>query len=447
MPEEKFKHEENIEIDRQLLRSESNDSLIPAPKGWLLYSGISVITFGLILGLLVSYIIEYPDVIRARGEITTMVPPLDHYPKLSSRISTIFKLDGDTVTFGERLFLMESDADYKDMDQLKDIIKPMIGINDDTLYLDKYFPVGLNLGTLQDSYENCTKLLEDLKYFISEDLSAVKLKSLENDILYLKKLIASQSRELILFRKELDLVVRQSQRQVWLESEGVISKREMEQDSQKTLQTERSKEGMNANIIRLQSQLISLEKQKYELVFDKRTGIHDRIIAFKGAVVNLVTKLKEWRSMYEISAGMSGVLHFENPVFPNQQVLTADKICSVIPIQDPNPIIVRCKLAGLAYGKIAKGQKVIVEIDDYPVSEYGRIIGTVSKISKMSTKDKDDQNNYLVEILIGQKLITDYNKNIEWRQRMQANVKIITKSRRLLERFFENIYELLTRIK
>ena len=186
MPEEKFKHEENIEIDRQLLRSESNDSLIPAPKGWLLYSGISVITFGLILGLLVSYIIEYPDVIRARGEITTMVPPLDHYPKLSSRISTIFKLDGDTVTFGERLFLMESDADYKDMDQLKDIIKPMIGINDDTLYLDKYFPVGLNLGTLQDSYENCTKLLEDLKYFISEDLSAVKLKSLENDILYLK---------------------------------------------------------------------------------------------------------------------------------------------------------------------------------------------------------------------------------------------------------------------
>ena len=287
----------------------------------------------MILGLLVSYIIEYPDVIRARGEITTMVPPLDHYPKLSSRITAIFKLDGDTVTFGERLFLIESDADYKDMDQLIDIIKPMIGINDDTLYLDKYFPVGLNLGTLQDSYENCTKLLEDLKYFISEDLITVKLKSLEKDILYLKKLIASQGRELNLFRKELDLVIRQSQRQVWLESEGVISKKEMEQDSQKTLQSERSKEGMNANIIRLQSQLISLEKQKYELVFDKKTGIHDRIIAFKAAVVNLVTKLKEWRSMYEISAGMSGILHFENPVFPNQQVLTADKICSVVPIQ------------------------------------------------------------------------------------------------------------------
>jgi len=447
MPEDKFINEANIEIDRQQLRSESNDGLIPAPKGCLLYSGISVIAFGLILGLLVSYIIQYPEVIRARGEITTMIPPLDHYPKLSSRISTIFKLDGDTVTFGERLFLMESDADYKDMDQLIDIIKSMIGIKDDTLYLYKYFPVELNLGTLQDSYENCTKLLEDLKYFISEDLSTVKLKSLENDIFYLKKLIASQSRELILFRKELDLVVRQSQRQEWLESEGVIRKKELEQDSQKTLQSERSKEGMNSNIIRLQSQLISLEKQKYELVFDKKTGIHDRILAFNGGIVNLVTKLKEWRSMYEISAGMSGILHFENPVFPNQQVLTTDKIFSVIPIQDPNPIIVRCKLAGHAYGKLAKGQKVIVEIDDYPVSEYGRIIGIVSKISRMSTKDKDDQNNYLVEILIGQKLITDYNINIECRQRMQANVKIITKSRRLLERFFENIYELLSRIK
>jgi hypothetical protein len=89
-------------------------------------------------------------------------------------------------------------------------------------------------------------------------------------------------------------------------------------------------------------------------------------------------------------------------------------------------------------GKIEKGQKVFIEFSDFPKNEFGMLEGTVKSITSVSKNDL-----YEVEIQLPKKLMTTYNKEITVKAILKGNAKIITKNKRLINRFFEKVINLI----
>jgi hypothetical protein len=108
-----------------------------------------------------------------------------------------------------------------------------------------------------------------------------------------------------------------------------------------------------------------------------------------------------------------------------------DLVFTIIP-ENNKQYVAKVKAAALNSGKIKIGQRVNIKLQNYPETEFGMLRGRVSNISL--TQDKDGL--YLVDVLLQEKLITSYKKEIEFKQEMTGVAEIITEDLRLLERFF-----------
>ena len=59
-------------------------------------------------------------------------------------------------------------------------------------------------------------------------------------------------------------------------------------------------------------------------------------------------------------------------------------------------------------GKIAKGEKVLIKLDNYRYQEYGIVEGRVQNISFTP----DDKGNYYVDVTLPEGLKTSYHKTL-----------------------------------
>ena len=87
-------------------------------------------------------------------------------------------------------------------------------------------------------------------------------------------------------------------------------------------------------------------------------------------------------------------------------------------------------------GKVEVGQRVNIKLDNYPYMEFGLLEGEVSNISMVPVASEDG-GYYTAEIVLTQKLITNYKKELPFNQEMQGVAEIITKDRRLIERLID----------
>ncbi len=87
-----------------------------------------------------------------------------------------------------------------------------------------------------------------------------------------------------------------------------------------------------------------------------------------------------------------------------------------------------------AIGKIEKGQKVLIDLENYPSSEYGSLEGTVSQVFPIPKN-----GNYIVEVKLIQELTTSYNKEISFMPEMKGTASILVSDQRLIEKLFGRV--------
>jgi len=89
-------------------------------------------------------------------------------------------------------------------------------------------------------------------------------------------------------------------------------------------------------------------------------------------------------------------------------------------------------------GKVEVGQTANIQLDGFPFREFGIVKSEVKHISLVPQNDF-----YLVELNLNEGLKTTYGKDIPFRQEMQGNAKIITENRRVVERIFDKLLNIL----
>ena len=86
------------------------------------------------------------------------------------------------------------------------------------------------------------------------------------------------------------------------------------------------------------------------------------------------------------------------------------------------------------FGKIDTGQQVQLRFDAYPYQEFGIVEGRLKYISKVPS-----DSGFLANIELPKGLITNYQKQIQYRSGLKSQALIITKDARLAQRFYFTI--------
>ncbi len=425
--------------DSTALRSEQVQELLTAVPNWMIRWGNTLFLSLIIMLLFLSWFIKYPDIVPATATLTTQIPPQKEYAKITSTIDTILVEDHQLVKSKQALAVLENTASYADILTLK---SKMDAVQSNGTSF--YFPIDslpvLLLGEVESSFalfQNSYiqyRLNKKLQPFSNEAIANEQSRSeLETRLKNLKFQKEVSQSELFLKEKNLE-------RHKELFAEGIISARDYEGLQLEYLLAKRDSVNRNFSISQLResignaqkiSRSNSINREKEEMVLLKNV-----IQSFS----QLKNSLKEWNTKYVLKSEVNGHVSFFNSLSPNQRVKQGDLVFTIIPTEY-SAYLAKLKTPALNSGKIKIGQQVNIKMTNYPDAEFGILSGEVRKIALFP----DAEGFYSLEASLPEKLITSYNREIQFKQEMSGTAEIIMEDLRLIERFFYQLKGLFKR--
>ncbi|ASK31813.1 HlyD family secretion protein [Chryseobacterium sp. T16E-39] len=423
-------------LDNIELRSESVQDILTRPPHWMIRWGNTIIFIILILILIMSYIIKYPEFVSAPIVVTSQNPPEKIEARTNSKIEKIFIKDHQEVKKNDILMVMQSAANYKDVLALKKII--------DSLSPNQLssFPMNeashFKLGELQGDYNNFAKAFQDQDLFTRLQPYAPESLAANQSISEYRVRIATTRQQKKLEQAKYELSRKSYQRSQELFNQGVIASVELEAEKIKYIQAQQNVENITISLSQMEEAISNLNKTKSGTAIntekDKINYSSQSLQLFE----QLRKSMKQWEQNFLVISSTDGIASFQQFFGENQFVKTGDAILSILPRNKEN-LVGRMYVPPINSGKIIPGEKVLIKLDNYRFQEYGIVEGKVQNIS-LST---DDKGNYYVDVILPKGLKTSYNRTLTFDKELKGNADIVTQDLRLIERFFYQIRKLL----
>lgn len=423
-------------LDNIELRSESVQDILTQPPHWMIRWGNTIIFIILVLILIMSYIVKYPEFVPAPIMVTSQNPPEKLEARTNSKIEKIFIKNHQKVKKNDVLMVMQSTANYQDVLELKKLVD---SISPNQL---SSFPIHqtshFKLGELQGDYNNFAKAFQDEQLFTRLQPYAPENLAANQSISEFKVRIATLKQQKKLELAKYDLTKKSYARSQELFNQGVISAMELENEKIKYLQAQQNLENITISLSQMEEGISNLNKTKSGAAIntekDKITYSSQTLQLFE----QLRKSLKQWEQNYLIISNTNGIASFQQFFGENQFVKAGDIILSILP-ENKDRLVGRMSVPATNSGKIITGQKVLIKLDNYRFQEYGIVEGKVQNISLSPDKD----GNYYVDVILPKGLKTSYNKNLPFDKELKGNAEIVTQDLRLIERFFYQMRKLL----
>lgn len=155
---------------------------------------------------------------------------------------------------------------------------------------------------------------------------------------------------------------------------------------------------------------------------------------------DLKGNIAAWEQKYVFKAPLNGKLEYLKFLADGQFIQTGEEVFGIIPQE--NHIFGQVLLPANGAGKVKKGSRVAIKLDNYPYMEYGYIEGYVSSVSLISQPQKTEKSTidtYLINVLLPNGLKTNYGEILDFKYEIGGTADIIIKERRLIERLFDNL--------
>lgn len=423
-------------LDNIELRSENVQDILTQPPHWMIRWGNTIIFIILLMVLLMSYIIKYPEFVPASIVVTSQNPPEKLEARTNSKIERILVKDHQSVNKHQVMMVLQSAADFKDILALKEIMDSMSSSQ------VPFFPIQkvstYKLGELQGEYNSFAKALQDEQLFTRLKPYAPESIAANQSIGEYRARIATLQQQRSLELTKFDLTKKNYQRSQELFNQGVIASMELENEKIKFLQAEQNLKTINITLSQMQEAISNLHKTKsgttINIEKDKITYSSQTLLLFE----QLRKSLRQWEQNYLIVSSTDGIVSFQQFWGENQFVKPGDIVMSVLP-KDKESVVGRMLIPSTNSGKVKPNQKVLIKLDNYRYQEYGIVEGKVQNISLTP----DDKGNYYVDVLLPKGLKTSFNKELPFDKELKGTAEIVTEDLRLIERFFYQIRKLL----
>lgn len=150
--------------------------------------------------------------------------------------------------------------------------------------------------------------------------------------------------------------------------------------------------------------------------------------ALRQSLQQLQAILDEWKHTFTLISPIAGEVGFGVFWSVSQNVKAGEVVISVIP-HDTLILKARLQFPIENSGKIRKGQRVNIKIDNYPHYEFGMLIGSINNVSRVP-------NNllYNAEVSLEKGVETTYGTKLPVTQQLVGKAEILTDDLSLLVR-------------
>ena len=423
-------------LDNIELRSESVQDILSQPPHWMIRWGNTIIFIILLLILVMSYIIKYPEFVPASVIITSQNPPEKLEARTNSKIEKILIKDHQKVKTGQVMMVLQSTANYHDILELKDIIDSLSTNQLQSFPLQKVST--FKLGEIQSDYNSFAKAFQDERLFTRLQPYAPENLAANQSLSEYRGRITNLQQQRSIEVAKYELTKKNFQRSQELFNQGVIAAVELENEKIKFLQAEQNLKNINISLSQMQEAISGLNKTKSGASINTEKDKINYSSQTLQLYEQLRKSLRQWEQSYLFISSTNGVVSFQQFWGENQFVKQGDVLMSILP-ENTESLIGRMQIPSANSGKVQTGQKVLIKLDNYRFQEYGIIEGKVQNISLTP----DENGNYYVDVILPKRLKTSYNKTLPFDKELKGNGEIVTEDLRLVERFFFQIRKLL----
>lgn len=405
--------------------------IIGRTPSWISRWG-SVFTLLLILvGICFSYFIKYPQTISSQISLTTSDPPADLPARYSGLIDSVYVNNGSWVSKGQLIAIIESPADYKDVQFIESFIKGCSCLLDNPPQVTRVLEMTLNLGDLSTVWEEFISVYRSYADFLLIDplnkKRNVLSKQIRNAEIYSEQLKVQHQLLIEEFEFEKEAIKRDST----LLAQNAIAQEEYENTASSFISMRRTIVGSEASITSAQLSELQLEQQLIEVETQMFTEYSEYGRQLEKLRSTLLNEIALWRERYAIVAPIDGFVSLHNVWTKAQLVIEGDIIASISPSCAPR-IIGRLKVSSVGFGKVQQGQDVIVKLNGFPYLEYGAITGKVEQVSLVPERIQGDIS-YNITVSFPDGLNSTYSKLIPFVQGMDGTAEIVVEDMRLLD--------------
>ncbi|MBS1571283.1 MAG: HlyD family efflux transporter periplasmic adaptor subunit [Bacteroidetes bacterium] len=423
-------------LDNIQLRSEEVQDILSQPPHWLIRWGNTILLAILVMVIMMSWFIKYPEFVPAPIIITTENAPEKLLAKTTAKIEKIYIANQQMVDKNQILMVLQSSANYQDVLLLKNILDDMQTGNVANFPLNK--TSHLKLGELQMDYNVFAKALQEEKSFQKlQPYSPEQLAISQNEV-ETKTRMATLKQQLGLEQTKFQLSKKNYDRSQHLFEQGVLSALEMENEKIKFLQAEQNVRNLQLSVSQTQETISNLYKNKSNTHNTLQKDVLNYQLQSTQSLEQLRKSLKQWELNYLITSSTKGKVSYQQMWGENQMVKSGDAIFTILPSENQR-LVGRMFVPATNAGKIVNGEKVLIKLNNFRYQEYGIVQGMVQNMAL----SPDEKGNYFVEVILPKGLHTSYNKTLTFDKELSGNAEIVTQDLRLLQSLFYQFRKLL----
>jgi multidrug resistance efflux pump len=422
------------EYDKIELRHEDVQEILGTPPSWIVRWGITVILLGVCILFWVSWVVKYPDIIRAQVQVTTETPPVPVVARTTGYLSKLAVKDGDFVTKDTILVILQSSANYVDVLELDNKLHVLDSLSPSVI--DRFQPsVGLNLGDIQPSYSAFVQTLKEFQFKKEANFSAKTVNQLDAQIRNLESQIRGEKDKLGVAETNLKATKKRFLEKQDLYMKNVISRNELEDAKKEEFKVDIEIKNIKSSIDQLNGSILQIKRGILDVQQTTQASSATNYASLIEAIYQVKTSINRWKQSYILTAPMSGKVSFFNDYWAqNQNIKEGDNVMAIVPT-DGKGIVGLMAVPLAISGKVLENQRVVMKFDSYNYQDSGVVNGIV--LSKALVPN--DKKMLSVRVKLTNGLVTSYGKTLTFDQQMLGSAEIISEDKRFVERLFNKL--------
>lgn len=413
------------------LRSEAAQEIISRRPGFLARWALLIFLFIFLLLLAGTWLIHYPDLVQANARLVAANAPKEIVVRQDGKLIKLFVSNDDTVVRGQMIGWIESTASPREVIALGDLLDKgnrLLSRNESKKASELFNRPFPDLGELQAAYQQFIAAWQQFNDYLINGYYYKRIGVLKEDLAFLNRVHASLLRQKTLTTQDLEITRETFEANDSLYRDKVISRQDLRDQQSKLVGKQMSVPQIESSLLANENQQVDKQKDIDEL---EHTTSQQAII-FQQALQTLKSQVDDWEKKYVLMAPETGKIVFIVPLQENQFLQSGKEIGFVNPCN--SRYYAQVTLGQNNFGKIRIGQKVQLRFDAYPYQEFGSVNGELSYISKVPS-----DSGFLANITLPEGLVTNYRKELQYRDGLSSQALIITRDTRILQRFYYTI--------
>lgn len=399
----------------------------------LIISGVLYLSVVAVMACSILFIIPVQEKITGKVEIHMSGIPFEVRAKSDGMLYLLVD-DGQEVKKGELISSVLWNINEEEDDFIRSVINASYQLEkeDDIARLKNMalrMDSMVNLPGLQGNIREIVSAVNKYQLLKKGNDPAVVIESYLNEIADLSRSVALFDSLEVLYESNIALIRNQLKLDSVLWTSGGMSRRAFE-DRKMTLYNERTKM-VNNKISRQET--INAINEKYSIVESVKNNYSGNIARFKSEIDQSIVDLR--KKYYDISAEKLIYSPFNGTVSKRPTIVTGlelsqgQVVCTIVPESPELPREIYLYAGINRAGEIKNGQKVFIDLDEYPSRDFGSIPAEVGQINSLP-----EEGFYRISLTTDLPLTTDYGYTISPQPLLQGTGKIYTNRMNIIQK-------------